>query len=63
MISITRKIEFDAAHRVMEHEHKCKNMHGHRYVLEVEVEMKNKLDDLGRVIDFGLLKDIINKSL
>lgn len=58
MITATRRIEFDAAHRVMLHESKCKYLHGHRYVLEVTAQAP-ELDDLGRVIDFGVLKSII----
>jgi 6-pyruvoyltetrahydropterin/6-carboxytetrahydropterin synthase len=57
-ITITRKIEFDAAHRIIDHESKCKYLHGHRYVLEVSFSC-NKLDSLGRVVDFGLVKTII----
>ena len=30
-ITCTRKIGFDAAHRVMLHETKCKNLHGHNW--------------------------------
>lgn len=56
MISVTRKIEFDAAHRILNHESKCKNLHGHRYVLEASFCADN-LDDLGRVIDFGVIKE------
>ena len=58
VVTITRKIEFDAAHRVVEHESKCKYLHGHRYVLEVSFSAP-KLDSVGRVIDFGLVKDIV----
>ena len=36
-ITCTRRIEFDAAHRVMGHEGKCKHLHGHRYALEARV--------------------------
>ena len=57
-ISCTRKIEFDAAHRVVGHENKCKYLHGHRYVLEVKFSASN-LDKLGRVLDFGEIKDIL----
>ena len=52
MIICTRKLEFDSAHRVMEHESKCKMLHGHRYALEASFAA-TKLDNLGRVIDFG----------
>lgn len=58
MIECTRRIEFDAAHRVIGHEHKCKNLHGHRYVLEVTAKSA-ELDSLGRVVDFGELKTVI----
>ena len=60
MITCTRKIRFDAAHRVMEHESKCKMLHGHRYIAEVTFKSE-KLDKLGRIIDFGLIKDILGK--
>lgn len=54
----TRRIEFDAAHRVIGHENKCKYLHGHRYVLEASFEAPD-LDNLGRVVDFGVIKDIL----
>jgi 6-pyruvoyltetrahydropterin/6-carboxytetrahydropterin synthase len=56
--TITRKFEFDAAHRVLGHESKCKHLHGHRYVAEVTVSAQ-KLDVLDRVIDFSVVKQII----
>ncbi len=57
-ISCSRRIEFDAAHRVVGHENKCKFLHGHRYVLEASFEAQS-LDDVGRVIDFGAIKEIL----
>jgi len=56
LISCTRKLEFDAAHRVKQHESKCKYLHGHRYVVEVTAHAPS-LDALGRVVDFGALKE------
>lgn len=58
MINCTRKIEFDAAHRIQRHESKCKMLHGHRYVIEASFTAK-ELDDLGRVIDFGAIKEVL----
>ena len=58
MISCTRRIEFDAAHRVAGHEGKCKHLHGHRYALEATFKAKN-LDTLGRVVDFGIIKELL----
>ncbi len=56
MISCTRKISFDAAHRIMNHESKCHNLHGHRYIAEASFSAK-ELDELGRVIDFSVIKE------
>ena len=58
MITCTRRIEFDAAHRILNHESKCKMLHGHRYALEATFVAK-ELDDLGRVIDFGVVREVL----
>ena len=54
MITVSRRLEFDAGHRLMRHESKCAFLHGHRYALEIEAS--GNLDALGRVIDFSVLK-------
>lgn len=54
---IERRFEFDAAHRVLRHESKCANLHGHRYVLLLTLSAEG-LDNLGRVVDFGLAKEV-----
>lgn len=59
MISCTRRLEFDAAHRVMLHESKCKYVHGHRYVVEVTIAAHDGLDEVGRVVDFGVVKELL----
>ena len=58
MIKCTRKIEFDAAHRILDHESKCKYMHGHRYVVEATFTADD-LDNLGRIVDFGVIKELL----
>jgi len=57
MFSCTRRLEFDAAHRLVAHEGKCANVHGHRYVVDVTCEAK-ALDTVGRVIDFSVIKEV-----
>lgn len=51
------------AHRVMNHDSKCKNLHGHRYSIEVGVDdkvlVKPGESDDGMVIDFSDLKQIM----
>jgi 6-pyruvoyltetrahydropterin/6-carboxytetrahydropterin synthase len=58
MIKCTRRIEFDAGHRVVGHKNKCQFLHGHRYVLEITAGA-DITDDLGMVVDFGYMKLII----
>jgi 6-pyruvoyltetrahydropterin/6-carboxytetrahydropterin synthase len=58
VISCTRRIEFDAGHRVIGHENKCKFLHGHRYALEVSAETL-KLNEIGFVADFGEVKTLV----
>lgn len=58
IISITRKLEFDAAHRVLGHGGKCRHLHGHRYVAEIQVA-SNKLNQLGMVADFSFIKELV----
>ncbi|MFM6972548.1 MAG: 6-pyruvoyl trahydropterin synthase family protein [Alphaproteobacteria bacterium] len=58
MITCTRKLEFDSAHRLINHEGKCRLLHGHRYVVEATF-MANELDEIGRVIDFSVIKNVL----
>jgi 6-pyruvoyltetrahydropterin/6-carboxytetrahydropterin synthase len=58
IITCTRRIQFCAGHRVFQHESKCKNPHGHNYVALIQATAP-KLDTIGRVIDFSLLKTLM----
>lgn len=42
----------------MNHESKCANLHGHNYVAWFDAEA-DQLDDIGRIIDFSVLKEKI----
>lgn len=55
-ITAIRDIHFDAAHRLIGHEGKCRFIHGHHYTVELHAEAAG-LDPLGRVIDFSVLKE------
>lgn len=58
-IQAVRKIQFCAGHRVLNHESKCANAHGHNYIAWFYAEMDSaalQLDAIGRVIDFSVLK-------
>jgi len=36
-LTITRRLEFDAGHRIPHHAGKCCHLHGHRYAIELTV--------------------------
>lgn len=58
MTTCTRILEFDAAHRVLRHESKCRTLHGHRYKVEITCSAPD-LDTVGRVVDFGVIKALV----
>jgi len=62
MITITKTIEFDSAHRVKGHEGKCRHVHGHRYKLNITLTAES-LDGIGRVIDFSEVKEIVKSYI
>ena len=62
----TRQIQIDAAHRVPRHDSKCKNVHGHRYVIEAGVSAQKLADQgsqSGMVADFGILKSLMTEVI
>lgn len=61
-ILCVRKFEFDSGHRVIGHDGKCRYLHGHRYSLEVHVSC-DQLNNLGMVVDFAILKDVVKTWL
>ncbi|MCC6751161.1 MAG: 6-carboxytetrahydropterin synthase [Deltaproteobacteria bacterium] len=61
-VAITRRFEIDAGHRLLRHESKCRNVHGHRYVFEVSLSATS-VDQVGRVVDFGVLKQLLGSWL
>lgn len=67
--TVIRSHEICAGHRVVGHESKCRHLHGHNYVFHFHVAPKMKcipraeyeqphptLDQVGRVIDFSVVK-------
>ena len=56
MIHCVRRIQFCSGHRVLNHESKCANIHGHNYVIFFHA-VAPSLDEIGRVIDFSVLKE------
>lgn len=58
---ISKEIEFDAGHRVPLHDSKCRNPHGHRYRVVVNVvgDLETQGSETGMVMDFGRIKETL----
>lgn len=54
-IEATRYHEIDCGHRVVGQGGRCERLHGHRYT--VHFTCAGALDAVGRVIDFGVIKE------
>ena len=53
---------FAAAHQLRGYRGRCENLHGHNWRVELRVEGE-RLDDLGMLVDFGILKGILGREL
>lgn len=67
MLTITRKMEFDAGHRIPDHSSQCRNLHGHRYTLLItltgDLVKKDGESDNGMIMDFGDIKTLAKAHL
>jgi len=62
-VCVTKAFTFDAAHNLINYKGKCEALHGHTYRLEVTVcGTPNELEN-GLLMDFGDLKDLVNKEV
>jgi 6-pyruvoyltetrahydropterin/6-carboxytetrahydropterin synthase len=61
-MQITRRLEFDAGHRIPDHQSQCRHLHGHRYALEItlagDIIEADGLPHNGMVMDFSEVKAI-----
>ena len=67
MLTITRKLEFDAGHRIPDHKSQCRNLHGHRYTVEITlvgkvIEAEGNSDN-GMIMDFSDIKALAKQHL
>lgn len=61
---IAKHFEFEASHQLPPEEEcygACRNLHGHRY--ELTIEIAGKITDKGWVINFKDLKKIVNEKV
>lgn len=64
---ITRRLEFDAGHRISTHNSQCRHLHGHRYAIEITLSgniiTEVGVAEQGMVMDFSEVKRIAKKVL
>lgn len=64
---ITRRLEFDAGHRIPHHASLCRHLHGHRYAIEVtvsgEVVAADSDPEQGMVADFAGIKTLVHQHI
>lgn len=58
MIKAMRYHDISVGHRVTNHESKCQHLHGHNYRIHFHCEAPS-LDEVGRVIDFSVIKSTL----
>lgn len=66
-MQITTRLEFDAGHRIPSHKSQCRNLHGHRYALEItlsgDIISQEGMSENGMVMDFSDVKAIARQAV
>ncbi len=62
-VTINRQFEFAAGHYLPNHKGLCRQVHGHNYIINVEVEgpIDKKGEEAGMVVDFSRLNSAFKK--
>lgn len=66
-MQITTRLEFDAGHRIPSHKSQCRNLHGHRYAIEItlsgDIIKQEGASENGMVMDFSDVKAIARRTV
>jgi len=66
-MQITTRLEFDAGHRIPGHKSQCRNLHGHRYAMEItlsgDIIKREGSSEQGMVMDFSDVKAIARNEV
>lgn len=63
MYTVTKRLEISAAHQLsLNYESKCKNLHGHNWIIYVTCQSET-LDVNGMVVDFKHIKNLVSNVL
>jgi len=60
-LTVSKTFRFEAAHKLIGYDGDCANLHGHSYVLEIQV--KGEVDEQGFVMDFKQLKHFVQTKV
>ena len=60
-MKVVKRFKFDAAHRLPDYDGVCSRLHGHTWLLDVEVE--GPVGNDGFVMDFVELKRLVNDKV
>lgn len=60
--TIQKEIAFEAGHRLMNYEGKCKFFHGHNYKMRLGL-ISDKVNKQGFVQDFGFVKSVVKEFI
>lgn len=65
MISICKRFKFEAAHRLPDYEGQCSSLHGHRFVVEIELTgpVNKEGSCKGMILDFSHLKKFVESKI
>lgn len=55
---VTKVIEFSYGHRLLNHKGKCRYLHGHNGMVEVDIDAE-QVDAMGMVVDFSDVNAIV----
>lgn len=58
LYKVTKRVDFCYGHRLLDYDGKCRYLHGHNGLLEVDVAAPG-VDALGMVVDFTRIKDVV----
>jgi 6-pyruvoyltetrahydropterin/6-carboxytetrahydropterin synthase len=56
-MKISKEFDWEMAHRLLDHESGCRNMHGHSYRMQLEIE--GEPNEVGMIIDFDHVGKIL----
>ena len=66
MYELEKIFHFEAAHSLKYHDGKCRNMHGHSYVLHVHIHAQNLQDSgpkINMIMDFQDINEVVKPMI